>query len=59
MQKCKNCGAEIRYIATSSGTSAICEAERKTFVTENGRLTYGYLIHTCKESEKKEDAESR
>lgn len=59
MQKCKNCGAEIRYIATSSGACTICEAEKKPFVTENGRMIYGYLIHICKGSEKKEDAETR
>ena len=56
MQNCKKCGASIKYIATSSGTNVICEAERKNFVTENGRMIYGYLIHICKESENKEDA---
>lgn len=58
MQKCKNCGAEIKYIATSSGVCTICNAERKPFVTENGRMIYGYLVHFCKK-EIKEDAESR
>ena len=58
MQKCKICGAEIRYMATSTGVCTICEAERKPFVTENGRMLYGYLIHICKEPEKK-DAETR
>ena len=55
MQRCKNCGAEIRYIATGIGTSVICDAELVSFVTENGRKTFGYLIHNC---EKKIEAEN-
>lgn len=48
MQKCKICGADIKYIATNSHDSIVCESERQRFVTENGRLTFGYLVHKCK-----------
>lgn len=48
MQKCKNCGADIRYIATGSNSSIICDAARLPFVTDNGRQLFGYLIHECK-----------
>ena len=58
MQKCRNCGADIRYIATGSNTSIVCDAEKIPFVTENGRKTFGYLIHNCKNTENK-DAETR
>lgn len=55
MQLCKKCGAEIRYIATGPGSSTICDAEKLPFVTENGRKTYGYLVHKCKEQENEND----
>lgn len=51
MQLCKECGAEIRYIATGAGSAIKCNAEKVLFVTENGRKTFGYLIHDCKKSE--------
>ena len=51
MQKCKNCGAEIKYIATTSQESIACDAEKIKFVTENGRVTFGYLIHKCDKAE--------
>ena len=54
MQKCKNCGAEIKYIATTSHESIACDAEKLRFVTENGRLTFGYLIHNCVKAEDKD-----
>jgi len=47
MQICKNCGAEIKHIATAIGTAVACDAEKLTFVTENGRTMNGYLIHNC------------
>ena len=47
MQVCKICGAEIKHIATGIGTSIVCDAEKKSFVTENGRMLFGYLIHKC------------
>ena len=47
MQICKNCGANIKHIATGIGTSVTCDAERLSFVTENGRMINGYLIHNC------------
>ena len=52
MQKCKNCGADIRYIATTSQQCIACDAEKLRFVTENGRQTFGYLIHKCDKAEK-------
>lgn len=58
MQKCKNCGAEIKYIATGPGTSTACDSEKQIFVTENGRKTFGYLVHKCKETEK-QNAENK
>jgi hypothetical protein len=51
VQKCKNCGAAIKYIATTSQQSIACNAEKLRFVTENGRVTYGYLIHVCEDKE--------
>lgn len=55
MQKCKNCGADIRYIATTSQQCIACDAEKLRFVTENGRVCYGYLIHNCKTKTEVED----
>ena len=59
MQKCTKCGADIKYIATGPGKSVVCDAERLQFVTENGRQTFGYLVHKCDKAEsengKKED----
>ena len=56
MQLCKDCGAEIRYIATGAGSSIKCDAEKVPFVTENGRKTFGYLIHNCKKKSETENA---
>ena len=47
MQKCRICGRNIKYIATSSSESVTCDAEKLRFVTEFGRITYGYLLHDC------------
>lgn len=47
MQICKNCGAEIKHIATAIGTSVPCDAEKLNFITDNGRMLSGYLIHNC------------
>ena len=58
MQICRNCGAEIKHIATGIGTSVACDAEKKSFVTENGRLMYGYLIHNCNEHLEVENGET-
>ena len=55
MQRCKICGAEIKYIATGPGSSTACDAEKQLFVTENGRKTCGYLVHKCKEPEKQNE----
>ena len=48
MQKCKDCGAEIKYIATGNLQSVKCNAEKLIFVTDFGRKMTGYLIHDCK-----------
>lgn len=50
MQKCNKCGADIRYIAIGSEKCIVCDAQELQFVTENGRQTKGYLIHTCKKN---------
>ena len=55
MQICKNCGAEIRYIATGAGTAVVCESEKVFIVTENGRKASGYLIHNCNKNEANND----
>ena len=61
MQKCQIWGADIKYIAIGPGKSVACDAERLQFVTDNGRQTFGYLIHKCNKAEcengKKEDSE--
>ena len=61
MQKCTKCGSDIKYIATGPGKSVACDAERLQFVTDNGRQTFGYLVHKCYKAEsenaKKEDRE--
>ena len=61
MQKCLKCGSDIKYIATGPGKSVACDAERLQFVTENGRQTFGYLVHKCNKAEnengKTEDSE--
>ena len=53
MQICKNCGREIRFIATGLGVSTVCDAEKLDFVTENGFKKSGYLVHICKIAEDK------
>lgn len=47
MQKCLNCGQNIKYIATSKNESVTVNAERKTIVTHTGRIVVGYEIHIC------------
>lgn len=51
MQKCLICGKDIKYIATGPGKNVACDSERLQFVTENGRQTFGYLIHKCDKAE--------
>lgn len=51
MQKCLSCGADIRYIATGPQKSIACDCEKLSFVTDNGRVVSGYLIHNCKKNE--------
>ena len=55
MQRCNLCGSEIRYIAIDALKSIVCDAEKLDFVTENGRRTKGYLIHSCKKLEAEDD----
>lgn len=54
MQKCRICNKPIKFIATSSNTSVKCDDKKMQFVTDNGRILEGYLIHVC-ETEDKED----
>lgn len=51
MQKCQKCGSDIKYIATSPGKSIACDCEKLSFVTDNGRVMFGYLIHKCDKAE--------
>lgn len=51
MQRCRNCGKEIRFIATGVNTCVAVDAEKLNFVTENGRITSGYLVHICEKTE--------
>lgn len=51
MQKCKNCGADIRYVAVGPDENIVCDNKKILFVTEFGRKTYGYLVHKCEEKE--------
>ena len=54
MQKCRKCNKPIKFVATSINTSVMCDAEKLQFVTDNGRILEGYLIHKC-ETENKEN----
>lgn len=53
MQKCVYCGKDIRFVATGPQTSVACDSEKLRFVTESGRMTYGYLVHECEKAEGK------
>lgn len=48
MQICKNCGKEIKFIATSGNNAVACDAEEVTLYTMNGRKVTGFLLHKCK-----------
>lgn len=52
MQVCKNCGAALKYIATSHDTVIVCNSEPVTVYTESGRKVEGYTIHNCGEGGK-------
>ena len=51
MQKCLKCGSDIKYIATGPGKSIACDCEKLSFVTDNCRVMFGYLIHRCDKAE--------
>lgn len=59
MQKCLNCGKEIRFVATGPNKSVVCDAEKLPFITENGRQTFGYLIHNCVKTEGKDESSGK
>ena len=46
MQKCQNCGKEIRYITTGDFV-VICDYETTTVYSEYGRRINGYRLHKC------------
>lgn len=54
MQKCKSCGEEIKYIATSNNESITCDAEEITIYTMTGRKVTGYKVHQCKKEKENE-----
>lgn len=47
MQSCKNCGKEIKYIATGKNINIICDGEEITVYTFLGRKVQGYKVHKC------------
>lgn len=47
MQKCSNCGKEIRYIASAKNICIKCDAEEITVYTQLGRKVEGFKIHEC------------
>lgn len=54
MQVCKNCGAEIKYIATTHNKSIACDSEEITIYTMTGRKVSGYKLHQCKKEKENE-----
>jgi hypothetical protein len=59
MQKCLNCGREIRFVATGPNKSVVCDAEKLPFVTENGRQVFGYLLHNCNKTEDEHESSGK
>lgn len=58
MQKCQNCGAEVKYIAGGFQKVYICDPTRVSAVTDNGRLFQGYILHVCKDNKDSDSEES-
>ncbi len=56
MQKCQNCGKEIRFIAAQGGV-VVCECLPTVVYSEFGRRIEGYMVHKCGavENERKTD----
>ena len=55
MQKCKNCGKEIKWVATTKETSVMCEKEQTEVYTLSGHKAIGYPIHKCKVLEERNE----
>jgi KaiC/GvpD/RAD55 family RecA-like ATPase len=49
VNKCRGCGAEIRFITTDKARQMPVDAKRVTVVTEDGRTMTAYMPHwaTC------------
>lgn len=47
MQICKNCGREVKYIASGYDKTFVCEPDEKDVVSENGWLHKAYTLHDC------------
>ncbi len=48
MQICKQCGKQIKYIATSKNESVTCDDELTIFYTYSGKHFEGFKKHVCK-----------
>lgn len=62
MQKCKTCGKQVKYIATTKNTSVICDTDEMVFYTITGRKVEGYKIHKCDgvyQNERKSDLDNK
>jgi hypothetical protein len=54
--KCTKCGADIKYVPTSTGNIKV-EAEYQEIVTDRGRIMQGHFRHKCPaDKTKKEEA---
>ena len=43
---CVKCGAEIRYVPTTTG-HIVVEADYREFITDRGRVMQGHIRHDC------------
>ena len=55
MQMCPECGAKIKYIATSNTTVVVCESDVLEVFNKNGHKFIGYPLHKCKEDIKTDE----
>jgi hypothetical protein len=44
--RCKNCGAEIKYIPVPNG-HIVTEADYTEIITDTGRIIQGHIRHKC------------
>ena len=54
MNRCKACGAELKWIKTKTSKAMPCDPKRVTVVTEQGEVLNGYVPHwaTCPEADR-------